>query len=97
MCALLDTFEEKTTNVLESIRLEEKAVKAAEAKDYDLAIATFQSAIDIAPGRAAPYNNRAQTYRLIGNDEGIHFILLYFYCKICLHKYYMSDRGLNLC
>lgn len=64
--------EEKTPEILEAIRIEAEAVAAAELENYELAIATFQKSIDLAPIRAAPYNNRAQAYRLMGNDEGIY-------------------------
>lgn len=62
--------EESTPEVLEAIRTEAEAVRAAEIGNYEFAIATFQKSIDLAPMRAAPYNNRAQAYRLMGNDEG---------------------------
>lgn len=65
-----DFVEENTPEVLEAIRIEAEAVSAAELKHYEVAIATFQKSIDLAPLRAAPYNNRAQAYRLMGNDEG---------------------------
>lgn len=52
------------------MRYEAEAIQATENEDYDEALALFQKSIDTAPGRAAPYNNRAQAYRLIENDEG---------------------------
>lgn len=63
---------------MEAIRIEAEAVSAAELENYELAIAKFQKSIDLAPMRAAPYNNRAQAYRLMGNDEGKYLDAIYY-------------------
>lgn len=42
----------------------------AEEEDYKKALELFQEAIDAAPQRSSVWNNRAQTHRLLGNDEG---------------------------
>lgn len=62
--------ENSTDNDLESIRLESEAVQLAEQHKYDDALVLFDQAIKISPERSSLYNNRAQTYRLIGNDDG---------------------------
>lgn len=70
ICAYLDSIENKTPEVIESMKLEAEAVAAAENKEFENALELFQKSINIAPLRAAPYNNRAQTYRLMENDDG---------------------------
>ncbi|XP_055691363.1 tetratricopeptide repeat protein 36 homolog [Lutzomyia longipalpis] len=64
-----DPYEEPTSAVKESIQREVDAIKAAELGDLTKAVELFTSAIEMAPKRPAPWNNRAQAYRLLGNDE----------------------------
>ncbi|XP_037905797.1 tetratricopeptide repeat protein 36 homolog isoform X2 [Hermetia illucens] len=66
---LVDPPEEQTEEVKESARLELEAVELAEKGDTENALRLFQQAIDVCPRRATLYNNRAQTYRLMGNDH----------------------------
>lgn len=58
------------------MKVEAEAVAAAEQKYFDKALELFQKSIDLAPHRAAPYNNRAQNHRLMGNEDGMYFPLL---------------------
>lgn len=66
----MDPIEEKTPEILKSIELELKAVNFAEEEDYKQALELFQEAINVAPQRSSIWNNRAQTHRLLENDEG---------------------------
>uniref|UniRef100_A0A914BZT9 Tetratricopeptide repeat protein 36 n=1 Tax=Acrobeloides nanus TaxID=290746 RepID=A0A914BZT9_9BILA len=52
-------------NIDECTRLEALGVRAAESKDYSSALEKFSEAIEKCPGNPSPYNNRAQTYRLM--------------------------------
>ncbi|CAG2065649.1 unnamed protein product [Timema podura] len=53
----------------EAQSLELEGVKATESGDVSYAIGLFTRAIGIAPNRASGYNNRAQAYRLQGNEQ----------------------------
>ncbi|XP_059623012.1 tetratricopeptide repeat protein 36 homolog [Phlebotomus argentipes] len=64
-----DPYEEPTPEVQESVRREIQAIKLAECGDLAKAVDVFSSAIEVAPTRRAPWNNRAQAYRLLGNDQ----------------------------
>ncbi|GAB0086355.1 Tetratricopeptide repeat protein 36 homolog [Sergentomyia squamirostris] len=64
-----DPYEEPTPEVTESIRREVEAIKTAETGDFEKSIELFTSAIEVAPQRPAPWNNRAQAHRLLNNDE----------------------------
>lgn len=56
--------------VVESKKLEEKAVKLAEAGNIEKAIEILNESIQISPRRPSGYNNRAQAYRLKGDISG---------------------------
>ena len=51
--------------------LELMGVKSAEAGQIREALNFFNQAIELTPWRPSGYNNRAQAYRLIGQDTGI--------------------------
>ena len=50
-------------------KLDNEAVKAAEAGDLDTALRLFDVAVRLAPARPASFNNRAQCLRLLGRPE----------------------------
>lgn len=50
--------------------LEVEGVRAAEADNYEEALAKFGEAIQCCPANPSPYNNRAQVHRLRQNIEG---------------------------
>ena len=50
--------------------LELKGVKSAESGNLDAAMHYFNDAIFKDPKKASSYNNRAQTFRLLGKNEG---------------------------
>jgi len=52
-------------------QMEKDGVAAAEAGQYDVALAAFNSAIELCPTRASCYNNRAQLYRLQHKNDGL--------------------------
>jgi hypothetical protein len=51
-------------------KLEIEGIHAAEKEEFDAATALFTQSIQACPTRASGYNNRAQTYRLLGKIEG---------------------------
>nr|CAD7423260.1 unnamed protein product [Timema monikensis] len=53
----------------EAESLELEGVKATESGDVSYAIGLFTRAIGIAPNRASGHNNRAQAYRIQGNEQ----------------------------
>lgn len=60
------------------------------------ALELFTSAISLAPNRPSLFNNRAQAYRLMGDDDGQKIILYTIYkTRICfnetLHHYTLND------
>lgn len=59
-----------TDAVIEAIKYETEAIAAAQESRYNEALNLFQKAMDVAPSRASAYNNRAQTMRLLNDDEG---------------------------
>lgn len=42
----------------------------AEEENYTKALELFEEAIDVGPQRSSIFNNRAQVFRLLENDEG---------------------------
>lgn len=56
--------------LLESQRLEAAAVQHTEQQEYAQALAVFGRAMALTGERASLYNNRAQTHRLMANDDG---------------------------
>ncbi|XP_058831827.1 tetratricopeptide repeat protein 36 homolog [Topomyia yanbarensis] len=66
---LLDLAEPDNPRILKSKSIELEAIKQAENGKLADAITLFTKAIETAPERPAPWNNRAQAYRYSGNDE----------------------------
>lgn len=67
---LKDDEGELTPEVQQSIKTELEAIQAAERGALEQACDLFEIAIQLAPHRAAPYNNRAQVYRMQGDNDG---------------------------
>ncbi|XP_060903046.1 tetratricopeptide repeat protein 36 [Labrus mixtus] len=68
---LIDDDSGFDTELLKQVKeLEMHGVTAAEAGDLQAALQLFSQAIQILPGRASAYNNRAQALRLQGNTAG---------------------------
>uniref|UniRef100_A0A3B4AS90 Tetratricopeptide repeat protein 36 n=1 Tax=Periophthalmus magnuspinnatus TaxID=409849 RepID=A0A3B4AS90_9GOBI len=69
--ALTDDGDGFDTELLKQVKeLETRGVSAAEAGDLEGALQLFSQAIQLLPGRASAYNNRAQALRLQGNTAG---------------------------
>jgi len=49
--------------------LERNAVRLADEKDYEAAMECLKEALSVLPDRASVYNNRAQLWRLMSDDE----------------------------
>lgn len=64
-----DDEEEDTEEIKSSKKCEIEGVVLAEAAKFDEALNKFNKAIEIAPNRPSPYNNRAQLYRFLKDDE----------------------------
>lgn len=62
--------ERKKNRNPESVRLELDAIRATEEKDYVRALELFERAIKIDTKETSLWNNRAQTYRICGNENG---------------------------
>ncbi|XP_060928973.1 tetratricopeptide repeat protein 36 [Limanda limanda] len=68
---LIDDESGFDTELLEQVKeLEKRGVSAAEAGDLQAALQLLSQAIQILPGRASAYNNRAQALRLQGDTAG---------------------------
>lgn len=67
---LKDEEGELTAAVQQSIKTELEAIQAAERGALEQATDMFEIAIQLAPHRAAPYNNRAQVYRMQEDNDG---------------------------
>lgn len=65
-----DDSGEQTPAVLQSKKVELDGVKAAENSELERATDLFEIAMNLAPHRASPYNNRAQVYRIQGDNDG---------------------------
>ncbi|XP_055599932.1 tetratricopeptide repeat protein 36 [Uranotaenia lowii] len=66
---LQDIAEPDNPRIKQSQTLELEAIKLAEHGKLQEAITIFSRAIEIAPERPAPWNNRAQAYRYLGNEK----------------------------
>uniref|UniRef100_A0A336LUL5 CSON001182 protein n=1 Tax=Culicoides sonorensis TaxID=179676 RepID=A0A336LUL5_CULSO len=66
---LHDDEGELTPSVQQSIKTELEAIASAEKGDYEKACDLFEISMNLAPNRAAPYNNRAQVYRIQGDND----------------------------
>ncbi|XP_058464038.1 tetratricopeptide repeat protein 36 homolog [Malaya genurostris] len=66
---LQDIAEPENSRILESKGLELEAIALTENGNLTDAIELFTKAIEIAPERPAPWNNRAQVYRYSGNES----------------------------
>jgi tetratricopeptide (TPR) repeat protein len=64
-----DCEEGDDENVLASKLLEIQGIKLTESSEFAEAMKKFNEAIDIAPKRPSVYNNRAQLYRFMEEDE----------------------------
>lgn len=64
-----DDTEENTEEILSSKKLEVEGVGLAESAKFNEALEKFNRAIEIAPCRPSPYNNRAQLNRFLKEDE----------------------------
>ena len=64
-----DDEEEATDEITSSKKYEIEGVVLAEAAKFDEALEKFNKAIEIAPNRPSPYNNRAQLFRFLKDDE----------------------------
>ena len=62
-------YEEDTPDILKSKELERNGVKLAEDSKLQEALKMLNDAIRASPGRASPYNNRAQVYQLMRNTS----------------------------
>lgn len=68
---LIDDCENDSEDCKLSQKIEIDGISAAASGNLKSAIELFTNAINQAPFRASPYNNRAQAYRLMRNDDGI--------------------------
>ncbi|CAG9806136.1 unnamed protein product [Chironomus riparius] len=64
-----DDDEEITEEITSSKKYEIEGVVLAEAAKFDEALEKFNKAIEAAPNRPSPYNNRAQLFRFLKDDE----------------------------
>ncbi|KAG5681121.1 hypothetical protein PVAND_010581 [Polypedilum vanderplanki] len=64
-----DCDEENSEEIKESKRLEIEGVILTESAKFDEALIKFNQSIDLAPQRPSPYNNRAQLFRFLDEDE----------------------------
>lgn len=71
---LADSPNEGDDNV-NAIKFEIDAIQETEKGNYTEALRLYVEALKLSPNRASLWNNRAQTYRLMNNDEG-GFLLL---------------------
>lgn len=67
---LKDDEGDLTPAIEQSIKTELEAIQAAEKGSLEQATDLFEIAIQLAPHRAAPYNNRAQVFRMQGDNDG---------------------------
>jgi len=58
--------EEDSKEILDA---EKKAVQAAEKGDLSSALTLFDKLVELNPGRASSYNNRAQALRMVGRPD----------------------------
>lgn len=66
---LQDDDEENSTEILKSKSLELEGVSLTEGAKFDEALDKFNEAIKTVPSRPSLYNNRAQLYRFLKEDE----------------------------
>lgn len=62
--------EENTPIVRKSKDAELRAIRKAEEQKFDEALDLINEAIETAPDRASPYNNKAQICQLMGKAQG---------------------------
>lgn len=62
----------------EAIKFEVDAIQETEKENYENALRLYAGALNLAPNRASIWNNRAQTYRLMDDDDGLYdFVILF--------------------
>ncbi|XP_065075655.1 tetratricopeptide repeat protein 36 homolog [Ochlerotatus camptorhynchus] len=66
---LQDLAEPDNPHIQQSKKLEIDAIELAESGKLKDAVDLFSKSIDAAPERPAPWNNRAQVYRYLGNEK----------------------------
>lgn len=66
---VIDKDEDNSEANLASKNLEIEGVELTEKAQFDGALEKFNAAIEIAPKRPSPYNNRAQLFRFLKKDE----------------------------
>ncbi|CRK99466.1 CLUMA_CG012699, isoform A [Clunio marinus] len=64
-----DNEEEGTENIKKSKRLEVQGIELTEKGKLADALMKFNAAIEMAPNRPSPYNNRAQLHRFMKRDN----------------------------
>lgn len=64
-----DDDEGNSEEILKSKDYEMKGVKLTEVGKFEQALVKFNEAICCAPKRPSPYNNRAQLYRFLKEDQ----------------------------
>lgn len=64
-----DQDEGSSERILRSKEFEIEGVRLSESGKLEEALGFFNQAIDKAPRRPSPYNNRAQLYRLMDKDS----------------------------
>jgi tetratricopeptide (TPR) repeat protein len=65
---VIDEDEGRSDEIVTSKDLEVEGVELTEAGKLEEALENFNKAIEVAPKRPSPYNNRAQLYRFLEND-----------------------------
>lgn len=65
-----DLVEPDNPRIQQSKKLEIDAIELAEGGKLHEAIELFSKSIEAAPERPAPWNNRAQAHRYLGDEKG---------------------------
>ncbi|KAL9703321.1 hypothetical protein quinque_006839 [Culex quinquefasciatus] len=66
---LQDLAEPNNPRIQASKKLELEGIELAEKGDLQSALTAFTKSIEAAPDRPAPWNNRAQAHRYLGNEK----------------------------
>lgn len=73
--------EESTEDILNSKALEVEGIKLTEHGDFVEALEKFNLSIEKSTHRPSPYNNRAQLYRFLNEDDS----------KLCVCVYFLNE------